>query len=378
MKKLLTNKLIISVLCIVIGMAPLVAFINTTESGKHMLKKEFGNDKILLDLDLQGSSGIYEDIKELSESMPEISDSIPISKTSAVLNSYKNNRAVTLKAVGSSYWKYAGLDMLKGKFITKGHLDNNLSVVVIDDLTADELFGTTNVLGRKVETTINGISFEASIIGVCKRLDITEKQSESEQGFAYIPITMLDNNLAEYNMQQVVISISGLQIEEAKAKISHFLLGRNVIVKPEDIKLINQLEIINLFIANNKILLWAIAILWFLAAILGITNIILVDIERRKRYYGLLSFYGSKPGDIKGLILWKSYNMALYCSLISIIIGTTTSFVVCNILNIPLYISIRSLTIGIVIPTIICLLAAIYPSYRGTNIDINKTIWQLD
>lgn len=378
MKKHLTNKLIISVLCIVIGMAPLVAFINTIESGKHMLKKEFGKDMLLLNIDMQGSSGSYEDFEKLSEAMPEISDSIPIAESTAIINSYKNNSAVTLKGIGSSYIKYAGLKMLKGKFITKGHLDNNLNVVVIDDLTADELFGTTDVLGRKVETSINGFSFEASIIGVCKRLDITEMQSNQEQGSAYVPITMMDNNLAEYNMQQIVISIKGLQLEEARAKISHFLLDRNVMVKPEDINAINQLEHINLYMTDNKILLWAIAILWFIAAILGITNIMLVDIEHRKKYYGLLSFYGGKSKDIKGLILWKAYYMALCCSIISIIIGTMASFLMCSKLNIPIYFSIHSLTTGILIPVVVCLLAAIYPSIRGTKIDISKTIWQLD
>ena len=378
MKRLMTSKFILSALCIVIGMAPLVAFINTSESGKHMLEKEFGKNQMLISIDLESSTGVYEDFEKLSEAMPEIRDVIPISKSSEVLNSYKSNSAVTKKAVSSSYLKYAGLEMLKGKFITKGHLDNNLHVVVIDDLTADELFGTTDVLGRKVDTTINGLSFEAIIVGICKRLDITETKSNQMQGFAYIPITMLDNNMTEYNMQKIILSISDLQIEEAKVKITYFLLKRDAIVELEDIVVINQLELIDVFIAKNGILLWAITILWFVAAILGISNIMLVDIERNSKYYGLLSFYGRKSRDIKGLIIFNSYTMAIYCSLISIVIGVIISFVVCNILNIPVYISIHSLTIGIGIPIAVCLLAAIYPSYRGSNIDVNKTIWQLD
>lgn len=378
MKRLLANKLILSALCIVIGMAPLIAFINTSESGKHMLKREFGKDKMLVSLDLEESTGIYEDFKKLSEAMPEISDIIPISKNSTVLNAYKSNSAVTLKAVSSSYLKFAGLEMLKGKFIAKKHLDNNLNVVVIDEFTADELFGTSDVLGRKVLTSINGLNFEAVIIGICKRLDNTEKQSNQKQGFAYIPITMLDNNLVEYNLQQVVLAISNHQIEEVKSKVSHFLLSRDVLVQLEDMKMINQLELIDVFASENKILLYAIAVLWFVAAILGITNIILVDIERNKKYYGLLSFYGSKSKDIRGLILSKSYVMALYCSLVSIVIGIMASFVVCNILNIPAYVSIHSLTMGVMIPIVVCLLAAIYPSYKGASIDVNRTIWQLD
>ena len=118
MKRLMTSKFILSALCIVIGMAPLVAFINTSESGKHMLEKEFGKNQMLISIDLESSTGVYEDFEKLSEAMPEIRDVIPISKSSEVLNSYKSSSAVTMKAVSSSYLKYAGLEMLKGKFIT--------------------------------------------------------------------------------------------------------------------------------------------------------------------------------------------------------------------------------------------------------------------
>ncbi|MDF2891027.1 MAG: putative macrolide transporter permease protein [Clostridia bacterium] len=378
MKKRLTNKLLLSALCIMIGVAPLVAFINTAESGKHMLKNEFGSNSILLSLSLEGSTAAFEDFQKLSEEIPEISAIIPISTSITALNSYKSDSTVTLKAVNHSYWKYAGLNIIKGSFITQGHLDHNLSVVVIDELTADELFGTTDVLGHKLETTVNGISFEPTIIGVSKRMDITEKQSNQGQGFAYIPITMLDNNLTDYNMQQVVLSIRDHQIEEAKAKVSHFLSSRDIAVKSEDIKLMNQLEFMDAFEADNKILLWAIAVLWFAAAILGITNIMLVDIERSKKYYGLLSFYGSSDRNIRNEVLSKAYAMALLCSTMSIVVGLMISFIVCSILNIPIYISVISITLGILIPIVVCLLSAIYPSYRASNIDVNSIIWQLE
>jgi putative ABC transport system permease protein len=361
-----------------IGIAPLVAFINTAESGKHMLKNEFGSDSILLSLSLEGSSAAFEDFQKLSEEIPEISAIIPISTSITALNSYKSDSTVTLKAVNHSYWKYAGLNIIKGSFITKDHLDHNLSVVVIDELTADELFGTTDVLGHKLETTVNGISFEPTIIGVSKRMDITEKQSNQGQGFAYIPITMLDNNLTDFNIQQVVLSIRDHQIEEAKAKVSHFLSSRDVEVKSEDIKLMNQLEFMDAFEADNKILLWAIAVLWFAAAILGITNIMLVDIERSKKYYGLLSFYGSSDRNIRNEVLSKAYAMALLCSTMSIVVGLMISFIVCSILNIPIYISVISITLGILIPIVVCLLSAIYPSYRASNIDVNSIVWQLE
>ncbi|HYE08810.1 MAG TPA: ABC transporter permease, partial [Patescibacteria group bacterium] len=109
MKKRLTNKLLLSALCIVIGIAPLVTFINTAESGKRMLKREFERDSILVSLNLEGSSAVYEDFEKLSEEMPEINAIIPISTNNTVLNSYRDSSAATLKAVDHNYMRYAGL-----------------------------------------------------------------------------------------------------------------------------------------------------------------------------------------------------------------------------------------------------------------------------
>ncbi len=104
----------------------------------------------------------------------------------------------------------------------------------------------------------------------------------------------------------------------------------------------------------------------------------LVDIEHSKKYYGLLSFFGITSQNIRNKVQGKVYEIALACGIISIVIGITISFIVCNILNIPIYISVYSLTIGIILPIAICFIAAIYPSYKASNIDINSTIWQLD
>jgi putative ABC transport system permease protein len=379
MIKLVTNRLILSVLCIIIGMVPLIAFVNTMQSGKQMLKSEFGdNTLMLLSVDLEGSTALYGDFEKLSKAMPEISDIITISTNSAFLESYKDKSAVSLKAVNSSFLKYAGLKITRGSFFNKDHIGNNPNVIVIDDLTADQLFGTTEVLGQTIKTSIDGKEFEATIIGVSKRLDISEKQLNREQGFAYVPITMLDNNLTQYDMQKVLLLVKGIQVDEAKAKIIHFFKDNDINLDYDNIKLTNQVELISAFAAENNALFAIMALLWFALAIVGLTNIMLVDIEQSKKYYGLLKFYGRSEVWIRKLVYIKAYIIALACGGSSIIFGIAASFVICYILNISLYVSIHSISIGLLVPMLICLVSSIYPAYRASSIDINNTIWQLD
>jgi putative ABC transport system permease protein len=251
-------------------------------------------------------------------------------------------------------------------------------VIVIDDLTADQLFGTTEVLGQKIDTTIQGMEFEATIIGVCKRLDISEGQLDSEQGFAYVPITMLDNHLADYDMQRMLLTIKDIQIDEAKAKIIHFLKDKGIALHQEDMKLANQVELIDAFAGKNKVIFAALSILWFTLAMISLINIMLVDIERSKTYYGLLKFYGRSESAIRKLVYLKAYATAMACSICSIGLGLATSFAVCYMLHIPIHISIHSISLGLLLPMIICLLSAVYPAWKASSIDMNNAIWRVE
>ncbi|OGO76601.1 MAG: hypothetical protein A2Y23_05385 [Clostridiales bacterium GWB2_37_7] len=379
MMKLVANRLILAVLCIIIGVAPMVAFINTLESGKQMLKNGLGNEAtVLLNIDLEGSSALYEDFEKLSEQMPEIRTIMPISINSSILSSYKEQSTVRLKAVNSSFLKYAGLEMTRGIFLTEGHLDDNLNVIVIDELTADQLFGTTAVVGRTIETSIEDMEFEATIIGVSKRLDLSEKQLNNEQGIAYIPITMLDNNLTFYKLQKTLVLLENIKIDEAKAKIRYFFKNNGLKIEEVNIKQINQVELLEAFTDKYKGLLIAMALVWLTVAIVGLGNIMLLDIEKSKQYYGLLKFYGSSVRRIRSLVYLKAYTISLASGICSLILGLGISFIVCYILNIPLYISIYSIALGFLLPVLVCISASIYPAYAASNIDVNNTIWQVD
>lgn len=375
---LLTNKLLLGVLCISIGMIPLLTMLNTAQSGKAMLAKNFNRDgNSLLSVKPSGAAVTYQDFKKLEGEMPEIKAMIPISKSTASISSYKAKSIVELKAVGSDYWKYSALKLLKGKFISKGQVANKQNVIVIDDLTADKLFGTTEVIGRNLKLSLNGTDMEAVVIGVSKRMDISGEKLDKEQGAAYIPITTLDYNSELYSINEALILVD-VHIDEAKAIILHYFDSIGVEGAQLDISYVNQISIFKAFYEKNIQMLFITAILWFLAVVVGLINIMLVDIEQEKRYYGLLKFYGNTKQQIRTIITGKTLYIGIAGGIFSIIAGLLASFVICRMLNIPLHISIHTFSLGIILPAVICLIASIYPAQRASKIDMNKIIWQVD
>lgn len=379
MKKLLNSRTIISIICIVIGLAPVLTFINTMESGKALLDRNFGkNSSTLVEVQLNNSTVSYEVFEKLSNEMEEIQAVMPIAESTAQIASYKEAKQITLKAVDSSYYKYAGLEMLKGSFITKNHIENKLNAVIVDELTADELFGTTEILGRTIEITMYGVKQEAAVIGVCKRFDSTESKIDKSQGFAYIPISMLDDNVTQYDLQRILLVVEKLHLEEVQAKVSRFLKESGVTIDKSDIKAVRQIALLDSFIDNYSALLLLMGILWFAVTMVALINIYLLEVEQNKNFYGLLKFYGNPKRKIRHYLYNKAFETAIVCSIFSTLIGLLGSFSICWIINIPVFVSIHSLTLGAIIPIAICMLAVVYPAYKAADTDMNNTIWGMN
>ncbi len=375
---LLTNKLLLAVLCIAIGMVPLLTMLNTSQSGKALLDKNFNSDgNSLLSVKFNNAAVVYQDFKKLQEEMPEIKKMVPIAKVTVSISSYKANSIVELKAVGSDYWRYSSLKLLQGNFISKGQTANRQNVIVIDDLTADELFGTTDVIGRDLNISLDGTDMEVVVIGVSKRMDISGDNLDDKKGLVYIPISTLDYNSELYNIDEALLLVD-THIDDAKAQILYYFDSIGIGEAQLDISYVNQIGIFKAFFEKNKQMIFAAVILWFFAVIVGLINIMLVDIEQGRKYYGLLKFYGNTGHQIKKVIYGKALYMGMAGGIFSIIIGLIASFIICRMLNIPLHISIHTLSIGIILPEFISLIASIYPAIKSSQMDMNNIIWQVD
>ncbi|MDF2521272.1 MAG: Macrolide export ATP-binding/permease MacB [Clostridia bacterium] len=377
MRKLFSNKLLLGALCIAIGMVPLLSLINTIESGKAAFAESFNKDGLrLIRVQLNEADATYQDLKKLEEEMPGIKAMIPIVKGAAQISSFKSQSSVAFKAVGSGYSEFAGLDILRGKFISKSHVDKKERVIVLDDLTADKLFGTTDILGRNVEISYNGAELEASVIGVCKRMDLSEGVQDKEQGIAYIPITTLDYNVDRYSVDEALFLVD-IHIEEAKARVSHYLEAAGL-AGAQEITYSNQFGIILSFFEENRQMILVAAALWFFIVLIALINILLVDVTQDKRYFGLLKFYGNTEKQIRRTIYAKALTMSLASSIFSIAISLITSLLINLYLNIPLYISVHTLTLGFLLPGVLSIMAAIYPAVKAAKTDMNKVIWQYE
>lgn len=372
------KRILLSILCILLGTAPLIGVINTLEAGQSMLQRGFGKDSLLVKISWEGAGIDVAALKDLESQMPELKSATPAVELSSNLSSFRGSSPVKLKAVGSDYGKLGALDMQKGRFISPKQMEVHMNVIVLDDLTADALFGTTDVIGRSLQVQSAGTDFEVKVIGVCKRMDVYDEKLDKDTGIAFIPVSLLQYQTGQAQINDILFAVEGLQQEEAEAKLLHFLQGRGAGVTEDHIKILTQLTFLGSLSEKYSTPFFIMAVLWFLGAFVALIYIFLLDVEQNKKYIGLLLFYGNPQGLVKGIIYDKAFLISVISSAVSAVLGLGASFAATKVLNLPFGISIHSITAAIVIPAVLSAASVVYPASRAVKQELGPIIWQTD
>lgn len=225
---------------------------------------------------------------------------------------------------------------------------------------------------------LGGEKREVTIVGVCKRLDTSEGKLEQSNGIAFVPITLFQNGVEQYELNKILLAVKGLHVEEAKAMIVHGLMQNGAAIEKEAIAYVEQVELLNSFSTQYGTILIAVAVICLLAAMIALNNVLLIDIEQNRNYYGLLKFYGSSNPMIRRKVYMRTFEIAPFCSILCITVAVLTSTIIVWMLNLPFYISIHTLTIGTLLPFIMCMAASLYPAVSASKIDANHTLWHVN
>lgn len=326
---ILANKMrsFLTMLGIIIGVVSLVVLVSivsgTTDSvteqissmGTNLLTVRITDDKEN-PMKLSELSGIAED-----EAIDEVA---PIAQTSATAKSGYTSDDITVYGTTGSYYNIQGLSLASGRFLKKSDVDNNTYVAVINQTAAEEIFGTTNVLGEKI--SLDGRAFQ--VVGVLAEEDSISSQLTSDTLEAYIPYTtiirMADNifNITSFYAS----SADENSMDAAERALESWMLER--FGNDEDaFTIINQstlMETMSSVTNTLALMLGGIAGISLLVGGIGIMNIMLVSVTERTKEIGIRKAIGAGRGSIMMQFLIE----ALMVSLMGCLIGIILSFVI--------------------------------------------------
>lgn len=376
----------ISAVGIIIGVAVAIAVLGLAEGGMSVLNDSFWKDGVKvyeIEMSDKGSNtGEYlnwDDGKLIVEEMPSVKYSIPVLGQESLLKSYKASDTTFVLGVNAKYQDYSNLKILKGRFINDQDVRSANKVAVIDDYTALNLFGTTDIVGQKLEIQVGGKNVEFIICGIIKNFNrkIDSLFINEFPSLCFIPDSVPEDTAFNYRVEKIIAMIDrDIHEEEAKIKLEHLLERKHGIEDVYNIKVYNQLYTVTEFMDGYGIFAVMTSVLSLLLGGIGLMNAILLTMQERRKEIGLYKLFGSGIKELQYEIIFKVLVISFGCGMLGLLLGLLMGNVIGSFINIKVRITSISILISVVLPTITGILSSLYPTLRINSMNVAEIIWE--
>lgn len=218
------------------------------------------------------------------------------------------------------------MDIIRGRFVNYGDIENKRKVAVIGEGVINELYlRSEEVIGSYVK--VNGISF--MVVGVYKTKGNNNGNAEGAQKNIFIPFTTFQQafNYGDTVGWMALTAKDDASITEMKSGIMDFLKARHK-VAPDDERAIGHFDLFEEFSKINglfmilKVIAYFVGTLVLLSGVIGISNIMLIVVKERTKEIGIRRALGATPGAIRRQILTESIFLTIIAGMAGIAVAT--------------------------------------------------------
>lgn len=200
--------------------------------------------------------------------------------------------------------------------------------------------------------------------------------TEGDQAFLVDWATGLELTSEPQILQGLVDFDEGADVEATSDAVKEALLEDFPLVQPQSPSQIEQFfdQVLTLLIGVISALLGAALVI----AILGVANTLLLSVTERTREIGLLRAVGIKRSAVWGMITLESVVMAVFGTLLGIVLGVGLGAALVDALSDFGFERVVIPWVWIAIYTVLSMiagvLAAVWPAWRASRLDILKAI----
>jgi putative ABC transport system permease protein len=282
------------------------------------------------------------------------------------------NWTTSVTGVTSSWSSVRSRTVAFGSFITAAQQSSGADVVVLGSETADELFGTQNVVGQTV--TISSKSFQ--VVGVLKAAG--SDSSSNLDDIAIVPMATAANDLiggtTSTSVSTVYIQASSAEnLSAAYQEAQTVLLNTHGIASTSDadFTISSQDALVSTATAVYRtltVLLTGIAALSLLVGGIGVMNIMLVSVTERTREIGLRKALGAPPRAIRQQFLVEATILGLSGGLLGAVLGVAAALILPAAIGSSIVVSPGAVGLSIGVAIAIGLVFGVYPATRAARL----------
>lgn len=398
LKGILSHKMrsFLTMLGIIIGIGSIIAIVSTIKGTNDQIEKNLigsgdNNVKVSLyqdDWEYSFDSGIPSGIPTISEDTKDALSSIDHVEQVSIYRSrqsyqsvYRNNNSLDgsfIVGIEENYFSSAGLTIKQGRGISS--YDNNKfsQVAVLDETTAQLLFGDENPVGKTIEIS----SMPFTVIGICTEKEKFEPSmdtiddyytyNQNEGSKVYIPSETWPVIYQFDEPQNVLLKVDATSNMTVVGKQAAEILNNNlnndsIQYKAEDL-LKQAKDIQALSKSTNAMLIW-IAGISLLVGGIGVMNIMLVTVTERTSEIGLKKAIGARKKYIMSQFLTEAVVLTSIGGIIGVLFGIILAKLISILNGTPVSISIPASLLSVLFSMIIGIVFGILPSWKAANLD---------
>lgn len=315
-----------------------------------------------------------EDSEALSsaEVAPDIQAVAAVSTTQGSFVAGDTNWTTTLTGTTPSWREVRSRGLESGRFIDETDSSIAATVAVIGTEAAQELFGTTDVVG---ETTFYD-GTELEIIGVLETVDSSADTTSND--LVIVPFSTYEQRLIGGSDRNSVDTIyvkatSSETLSAAYQQSYNLLVGLHGIDDSEDVDFSIATEESILQAATSiddtlTVMLSGIAVISLLVGGIGVMNIMLVSVTERIREIGLRKAIGGRPGLIRRQFLVEASMLGLFGGVLGVGVGLAGAFLIPALTDTRIVVPVSAAATAIVTAVLIGVIFGVYPATRAARL----------
>ncbi|WP_339247430.1 ABC transporter permease [Paenibacillus sp. FSL R10-2796] len=317
----------LTMLGIIIGVSSVIILVSVGQGTTSQITEQLnglGTNQLTVNITGRGAttSLTYEEALALGD-IEGIANVAPVISGNATAKNKTDNVSVTVEGITPSYEEVKDFHVQAGRFLLDIDNEYRQKVALIGSGTAEDLFGTDNPVGQKVQ--LNGISYK--IVGLLETKG--SSLSGSNDDIILIPISAAERQLKSKGVRSITIKTTSADtVAAAKEKLESTLDAKfnyadnafSVFDSQE------MLETVNSTTDTLSMALAGIAGISLFVGGIGIMNIMIVSVNERTREIGIRKAIGAKKFDILAQFMIESIVLSGLGGVLGVGIGIAGSW----------------------------------------------------
>jgi putative ABC transport system permease protein len=387
LRALARNKLrsFLTMLGIIIGVGAVIAMVAIGEGAKATIRSQIaslGTNVLIILPGTTTQGGVRVgfgsvntltdgDVRAIREEIRSVAFASPVLRRAEQVVAGNLNWGTLVQGVAPEYQHIRDWQVIEGRFLHDGDVENDTKVAVLGQTVVRNLFGNDDPLDSVIR--IRNIPFR--VVGILA-VKGQSSQGSDQDDVILIPYTTMQKRLMRITYVQTIMAsaVSADRVEEAQEQVTLLLRQRHRIQPDrEDDFFIRNLSDISEAASGSArvmaILLGAVASISLLVGGIGIMNIMLVSVTERTREIGIRMAVGARSHDIMLQFLVEAVVMAATGGCIGILLGIGSSEVLKFWAQWPTLVSPAIVAIAFLFSGAVGIFFGFYPAQKAANLD---------